>query len=466
MVMQPNILWICTDQQRWDTIHALGNRHIRTPNIDRLVAEGTAFEAAFCQSPICTPSRASFLTGLYPSTVHGTTNGNVVWGEGAPLITKMLADSGYDCGLVGKFHLAGGWGRVEPRPKDDGYRVFEWSHAPRNDWPEGHAWKDWVEAKGYDLGALCRDMTAMPPELHREYWCTERAIDFIEGDHGGKPWLMTINYYYPHPPFTPPQEYLNRYNADDMPGPLFRDSDLAAQRRLAGIDFQNEVRRPEDFNARQVQAAYYGMIEFLDDLIGMLLASLQRSGQRDNTLIIFMSDHGESLGDHGLLEKGCRFYEGLVRVPLIFVWPGQVQAGVVSRALVELTDIVPTLLDVCGIAYPYKMMGRSLWPILTGQADPQQHRNFVRCEYYRTLKDEARGFEGTYATMIRDSRYKLVVYHGHNLGELFDLETDPGEFINLWDDPAYADVRFRLLLQNFDALAFAVDYGPEQLFYS
>ncbi len=298
--MRPNILWICTDQQRWDTIAALGNDHIRTPNIDRLVQEGTAFDHAFCQSPICTPSRASFLTGRYPSTVHGTCNGNTVWGEGAPLISKLLADAGYDCGLVGKFHLAGGFRRLEPRPQDDGYRVFEWSHAPRDDWPVGHAWRDWVEAQGQELGALCADMTQFPPKLHRETWCTTRAIDFIESERpGDQPWLMSINYYYPHPPFTPPQMYLERYDAADMPGPLFRESDLAAQQALAAVDFQTDVRRPEEFDAHAVQAAYYAMVEQLDDQLGRLLEALERSGQRENTLILFMSDHGEMMGDHG-----------------------------------------------------------------------------------------------------------------------------------------------------------------------
>ena len=463
--MRPNILWICTDQQRWDTIAALGNDHIRTPNMDKLVHEGVAFDATFCQSPICTPSRASFLTGLYPSTVHGTTNGNVEWGEGAPLITKMLADAGYDCGLVGKFHLAGGFKRLEPRPKDDGYRVFEWSHAPRDDWPEGHAYKDWLAAKGHDLGELRKDPTNMPPELHRAAWCTDRAIAFMEEDRPeDQPWLLTINYYSPHPPFDPPKEYLDRYNPDDMPDPLFRESDLEAQEYLEDVDFQSKVRRPDEFDAKAVKAAYYGMIEQLDDLLAELLESLERSGQRDNTLILFMSDHGETLGDHGLLYKGCRFYEGLVRVPMIWSWPGQIEQGVVSNALTELTDIVPTLLDVCEIEYPYKMMGRSLWPILTGKADPQEHREFVRCEYYRTLL--ADGFEGSYATMIRDERFKLIVYHGHDIGELFDLAIDPGEYNNLWDDPDYANVRFQLMLKNFDALAFAVDYGPEQKFFS
>ena len=155
--MRPNILWICTDQQRYDTIGALGNEHIRTPNIDRLVSEGTAFTHAFCQSPICTPSRASFLTGMYPSSVHGCTNGNAYWAGAAPLVTKLLADAAsYDCGLAGKLHLAGAHGRIEPRG-DDGYRVFHWSHDSRDQWPEGHAYADWVRGQGRTLAELRED---------------------------------------------------------------------------------------------------------------------------------------------------------------------------------------------------------------------------------------------------------------------------------------------------------------------
>ena len=179
-----------------------------------------------------------------------------------------------------------------------------------------------------------------------------------------------------------------------------------------------------------------------------------------------MSDHGETLGDHGLLMKGCRFYEGLVRVPMIWTWPGQIQTGLRSSALTELTDIVPTLLELCDLDAPDGMQGRSLWPILHGAADAQQHRDFVRCEYYRALLDNGRGFEGTYATMYRDRRYKLVRYHGHDLGELFDLQDDPDEFVNLWDEPESAQLRMRLLQESFDALAFAVDTGPPQRFFS
>jgi arylsulfatase len=302
----------------------------------------------------------------------------------------------------------------------------------------------------------------IPPELHQTTWCTDRAIDFIEAQQG-RPWLMSVNTFDPHPPFDPPQPYMDRFDPDALPGPLFRDSDLAAQAKLAGIDFQSKPRRPEEFDARRVQAAYYAMIELIDDNLGRLFDALERTGQRENTVIIFMSDHGETLGDHGLLQKGCRFYEGLVRVPLIFSWPGHFPQGLVSDALVELTDVAPTLLDLAGVAAPDRMQGRSLLPILSGQVDPHNHREFVRSEFYHTLNPTAQPeMNGSYATMLRDRRYKLVVYHGHDTGELFDLSADPGEFDNLWDDPACTEIKLKLMQQSFDALAFAVDIGPEQ----
>lgn len=464
----PNILWICTDQQRWDTIGALGNPHVRTPHLDRLCAEGTAFTRAFCQSPICTPSRSSFLTGLYPSTVHGCRNGNEIWMEGADLITKILRDGAdYDCGLAGKLHLAGATGRMEPRPRDDGYRVFHWSHSPRDDWGEQHAYRRWVEARGQDLARLIAAPEPIPAEFHQTTFCTDKAIEFMQEERGG-PWLMSVNIFDPHAPFDPPADYRAHYDAHSLPGPYFRESDLEAQARLRDIDFQTDAQRPAQCQAHELQAAYYAMIELIDDNVGRMLQALEDTGQRRNTLIIFTSDHGEMLGDHGLVLKGCRFYEGLVRVPLILSWPGHIQAGAVSRALVELVDLAPTLLDFAGLDIPARMQGRSLVPILTGQADLHVHRDFVRAEYYCALNPAPPGREawaGTYATMIRTDRHKLVSYHGHAWGELFDLERDPHEFDNLWADPAQSDVRFRLLQMNFDALARAVDPGSPQLYY-
>ena len=456
---RPNILWICTDQQRYDTIAALGNAHVQTPHIDRLAESGTAFTHAFCQSPICTPSRASFLTGMYPSSVHGCTNGNDHWAGAAPLVTRLLADAGYDCGLAGKLHLSGAHGRIEKRP-DDGYRIFHWSHDPRDIWPEGHAYAEWIRRQGRDLSELNKHPEAVPPELHQTTWCADRAIDFLLEERDG-PWLMSVNPFDPHGPFDPPQVALDRFDVDAMPGPLFRPGDLEAHEKLGPVD--GLARWGNAANARQIQAAYYAMIALVDDNVGRLLDALEESGQRDDTLVIFTSDHGEMLGDHGLVGKGCRFYEPLVRVPLILSWPGHLRQSDTNDALIELIDLAPTLLELAGVAIPERMQGRSLLPALESS---EPHRDFVRCEYYRALNPDAEGREaltGTYATMIRDRRYKLAVYHDRDRGELFDLENDPDEFENLWDRSDCSDVRFSLMKKNFDALALAVDIGPKQV---
>ena len=450
---RPNILWICTDQQRYDTIHALGNRHIRTPNLDRLVASGVAFTHAHCQTPICTPSRASFLTGMYPSTVHGCINGNDHWDDAAPLVTRTLADVGYDCGLAGKLHLSAAQGRIEKRP-NDGYRVFHWSHHPTPDWPEGHAYDEWLKRQGHDYRAIHKQHGYMPAPLHQTTWCARMAADFIREARTG-PWLFSLNCFDPHPPFDPPQEYVDRYDVESLPGPLFRASDLEAQRRLGAVNFQSKSKSPGEFNAKLDQAKYWAQIELIDENVGRLLDLLEETGQRENTIVIFASDHGESLGDHGLRRKGCRFYEGLVRVPLVISWPGRFRQGLRSDALVELADLVPTLLELNGLPVPQRVRGRSLRPILEGRSDPHHHRDFVRSEYFCTLQGPP-----SRATMIRTRRHKLVSYHGHGLGELFDLEADPGEFDNLWDDPGSADVRSRLIRESFNASMIAADPGP------
>jgi len=454
---RPNILWICTDQQRWDTIHSLGNPYIRTPNLDRLVANGVTFQNAFCQSPICTPSRASFMTGRYSSTVHNTMNGNAMWDGAAPLVTKTLADAGYDCGLAGKFHLSGAQGRIEPR-FEDGYRVFDWSHHPKDDWPQGHAYADWLATQGVDYTSTFKKLGYIPPEYHQTKWCADRAIDFLKQDRGDTPWLFSFNCFDPHPPFDPPAEYLKNYPADEMPGPLFRESDLEAQAKLSGLFYNTKVRRPEEFNGKDIQARYWAMIEQIDDHVGRMLQALEESGQAENTLVIFTSDHGESCGDHGLVAKGCRFYENLVHVPLIVSMPGRFDDGRKLDTLVELTDLAPTLLEVAGQPVPRTMQGRSLMPLLEGQTE--KHREFVRSEFYRASGGEVQ----SWGTMVRTERYKQVLYHGHNgLGELFDLETDPNEFNNLWDDPRLTKERHDLMVMNFDSLALATDVGAPRV---
>ena len=302
----------------------------------------------------------------------------------------------------------------------------------------------------------------MPAELHQTTWASERAIEFIGQTHE-KPWLLNVNIYDPHEPFIPPRSYAEQFDPAAMPGPHFRASDLAAQALLAECDFQNEVRTPEDHDAKGAQARYYAMIAQIDDQFARILAALEATGQRDNTVIIFTSDHGEALGDHGLMWKGCRFYEGLVRVPLIFSWPGRFGGDVQCDELVELLDLSATLLDLTGVPQPDYQQGKSLLPILRGEANGE-HRPFVRSEYFDALDPHFTGGSGTFATMHRTRQHKLSVYHGKGIGELFDLEADPWEHENLWNDPAHAELKHRLLAESFDAhVLLTTDVGSERI---
>ncbi|MEO2006721.1 MAG: sulfatase/phosphatase domain-containing protein, partial [Candidatus Poribacteria bacterium] len=205
-------------------------------------------------------------------------------------------------------------------------------------------------------------------------------------------------------------------------------------------------------------AAYYAMIEHVDNELGRIVDVLDESGQLDNTIILFHSDHGELLGDHGLIFKGSRFFEGAVHVPLIFACPQRFQTELHSDALVELVDLAPTLLDAAGVERYEGMQGRSLWPLLTGESPADTHRDDVYCEYYNAMpthKDPA-----AHATMVRTRTHKLVAMHGTEPGELYDLVADPGETRNLWDDLSQVGVKADLLARLCDRMAWTVDPLP------
>lgn len=419
------------------------------------------------------------MTGLYPSRLHNTRNGNGTFPNDAPpLISRLIADAGYDCGLIGKFHLLSSGKRSEPR-LDDGFSTWHFSHAPRDDWPRGeHDYADWVREQGGDLNALRDSEDSVPAELHQTTWAAQRAIEFID-NHSPEasdspteapPWMLNINLYDPHPPFIPPKAYADKFDPAKMPGPHFEEGDIATQAALAEADYQDEVRSPAEHKAHEAQARYYAMIALIDDQLARLFEALDASGQRENTIIIFTSDHGEALGDHGLMYKGCRFYEGLVRVPLIFQaaphWG--LKAGLKSDALVELLDLSATLLELAGVDIPTSHQGQSLLPILRGDTSADHLRDFVRCEYFDALASEFTGGNGAFATMHRTRTHKLTIYHSleGQVGELYDLQSDPWEHRNLWDDPdpQIQALKNSLILDSFNAhVNLTTDVGSERI---
>ena len=473
----PNILWICSDQQRFDTLGCYGNPFVQTPNLDNLAQQGVLFEYAYSQSPVCTPSRASFLTGRYPRTTRCRQNGQAIPPDEV-LVTKLLQDAGYINGLAGKLHLAPCNPRVckgTEQRIDDGYDQFFWSHDPADAWPT-HDYIQWLTDKG-----LRRDSTpfadseyvrVIPSEEHSQTtWSIERAMSFISSAERFKqPWLFSVNMFDPHHAFDPPLAALERYRKilDDIPLPNYVEGELENKPIWQQIDnggaYGGKSGYPyqemSESDHRWVTAAYWAMIDVIDTQIGRLLDFLEETGQRENTIVIFTSDHGEMLGDHGIYLKGPYFYEPAIRVPLIISGPGMSNNGARSDALVELVDLAPTLLEASNLERYPGMQGQSLLPMLTGEKSLDSHRDDIYCEYYNAMgwhREPAAN-----ATMVRSERYKLVVAHGTDGGELYDLEADPQETHNLWNHADYTGVKLEMQERLIHRMAWTVDPLPER----
>ncbi|MGI6029937.1 MAG: sulfatase [Eubacteriales bacterium] len=473
---QPNILWICTDQQRKDSLSCYGNPFTNTTHIDSLAQSGVLFENCTCQAPVCTPSRASYLTGRYPHTTTCRQNGQKIPGR-ETLITKLFHDAGYVCGLAGKFHLAPGHPthtyRTEERI-DDGFDVFDWCHEPCYKWATS-SYHRWLHEKGVEYkvtpSSLCSYVDeGMPAQYHYTTWCVEKAISFIDTcEDLHRPWHFTINTFDPHAPFDPPKDYWDHFismmDQFDLPDYVEGELDNKPVFQLEEHNFTtNSSKSNRGYNVhdmtqqdhRYIKAAYYAMVKLIDDQIGRLLDHLKKRNLLDNTLILFMSDHGEMLGDHGIYLKGPFFYECLSSVPLILSWPGHIAQNVRRSALIELTDLAPTLLDLLGLDYPQGLQGTSFTKLLQKDAE-DFHRENVFCEFYNAL---AYNDPPAYLTMLKTKRYKLVVTHGFEVGELYDLKEDPGEHYNLWDDPAHQPLKMQLMKQLMDRMAFTMDPLP------
>jgi arylsulfatase A-like enzyme len=487
---RPNILWICTDSQRFDTLGCYGNRFVRTPNVDRLADEGVLFENCFAQNPLCSPSRAGFLTGRYPVRVGLRQNGQNIPAD-AKLVTRMLADHEYICGLSGKLHLAAcnrrftlgdKWWELpreleliqgtEPRI-DDGYAEFHWDHAPGGS-SRSSAYTRWCFEQGVEIARTDREDSqevkhGMPEQYHQTTWCAQKAIDFIEAyaDYP-HPWLFSVNIFDPHAAFDPPDEYLRPYleRLDDIPLPNYVEGELEDKPPYQKSRHENcrwggyrDADMGDPHEHRITRAAYWAMCDLIDVQVGRMLEALERSGQRENTIVIFTSDHGEMLGDHGLYIKGPFVYDPAIRVPLIVSWPGRIEAGRRCAGLVELDDLAPTILDFAGLPRHPGMQAKSLWPLLSGEVEPGGFRDDVYCEYYNSNPDDP----PVYLTMVRTDTHKIVVVHGGEVGELYDLEADPAETHNLWDDPAHAQLKTDLLIRVCNRMAETADPLPERI---
>jgi arylsulfatase A-like enzyme len=313
----------------------------------------------------------------------------------------------------------------------------------------------------------------MEAENHQTTWCAQQAINFIDmAESFDEPWLYSVNFFDPHHDFDPPREYLERYldRLKDIPLPDYVEGELEDKPYYQSLDHQKALNGAEPLaypfddmlprDHRLIRAAYWAMVDLIDDQVGRILHTLEESGQAQNTIVIFMSDHGEMLGDHGIYLKGPYFYEEAIRVPLIISYPREYETGRERDALVELTDLAPTLLDAVSIEEEPGMQGLSFLPLLTGESSEDHHRDSVYSEYYNAMPTHSQEDVLPFGTMIRTENYKLVRMHGLDTGELYDLESDPSEANNRWGDDDSQSIQLELLGRLSDRMAETVDPLP------
>lgn len=484
---RPNVVLVVTDQQRYDTIRWLGNGLIRTPNLDRLCAEGMAFERAYCTNPLCSPSRASLLTGLLPSQ-HGCWNVGVPLSPAVPTLPTLLAAQGYRTAAVGKLHLEP---CLAPGSPEAPPRIYDWEHFRRWHGPyhgfadchlaightrEPHAagmhYGLWLREQGVDVSAhfggppshvpapagADEGAWSLPAEFHNSRWAVDTALDALERlADGGRPFLLWLGLQDPHMPFVAPQPWFDGYRDAPLPLPVVDPADLASKPALYQAAYEGRLpalglgdafgipgvaemdhRTITPALARARIAAYYAMIGLLDHHLGRLLDALDSLGQTERTLLVFTSDHGELLGHHGLWGKGPFHTEDILRVPLVARWPGVIPAGRRSGALQSLADLVPTLLRAAGAETPPGLAGCDQWPVWSGRVDAARRAALV----------ENRVSDRLYLKTLVTERHKLTIHlrgdggRSAGDGEFYDLVADPGERVNRWtrgpDDEAGA----------------------------
>ncbi len=473
---RPNILLIMTDQQRWDSLGCYGADWVETPNLDRLAAEGVRFDQCVVNNPICTPSRASIWTGKEVPG-HGVYRLYDTLPPDEVMFSQRLRDVGYHTALFGKLHTSGRLYEATNRHPGDGFDEYEWCleasvhlESPLNGYARWLADKD--PAFLDRLRREGRGVLHHPRNVHFTHWAAERTIDFIdrmagpgeagEGARGtaaavaAQPFFCCMSLFDPHNPYEDyPLEIAERVNRDQIP-PRQIDS---RRDRPAGLErervhsYLGTVEALSDEQIESMRLGYYASIALIDMEVGRVLQALERTELAENTLVLFVSDHGDMIGDHDMLVKGACFYDACVRVPFIARWPARFAGGSDVDALVQPHDIAATVLSAAGIPDEERRRAmptsRDLLPLASG--DAAAVRETAVCAYRNSgIADTGRPWDPPInATMIRDERYKLTLFHdeppGSEVqGELYDMVEDPGEMDDLFARPEGTLARARL----------------------
>jgi N-acetylglucosamine-6-sulfatase len=432
---RPNVLFILTDDQRWDAIGLGGSKHLRTPHIDRLGKEGVHFRNTFCTTSLCSPSRASILSGLYAHT-HGVTNNFTEYPTGFKSFPMVLQAAGYDTAYIGKWHM--GEDNDSPRPG------FDWFVTHRG------------QGKYYDTEF---NLNGQRREVVKGYYThavTDLAADWLKRPRGDKPWLLMIGHKAPHSFYIPEPEYERVFDSVRVPYPetafMLDDKPAWIRERLPtwhGIhgplfDWRRKFPddRPEavrDFE--NMTHAYWGTIRSVDDSVGRLHELLRSRGELDNTVIVFMGDNGLLNGEHGMVDKRT-MHEASIRIPLVVRYPGLTppdQAKVVEPQVLTI-DMAPSLLELCA-APPLKDIHGKSWVKLVKQGDDAWRKAWFYHYNYEKQFPYTPNVRG-----IRTESWKYIHYpHGdgkpdRHRAELYNIEFDPEERHNLIDRAKYAPV--------------------------
>ena len=453
---RPHIIFIITDQQRFDTIRELGTGHVDTPHLDRLVREGVSFNNCHVTAASCAPSRASLFTGYYPHTTGILKNADA-WRHSW---IEDLSASGYRCINVGKMHTypyhtpLGFEERYVVENKDryleERYYFDEWDKALRARGLIKQQRELYRQLPDYTerLGAFEWNL---PEDMHPDNFVGDMASWWIRTKpKNEQPLFLEVGFPGPHPPYDPTPELAADYMERDLPLLPVTQAELdnqpaafqAMREHNAEVDHDSVVHlldpTPEQ---RHRQRAYYlANVTMIDQKVGEILEALREKDYLDNAVVVFTSDHGDCLTDHGHSQKWT-MYDAITRVPMIVWSPGRFQGNRTIDGLCQQMDIGPALLELAGVETPATMEAESVLPALQG--DEWQEREYVYAEHGRDGILQ----ETEFMTMVRSRDWKLVHFVDHPDGQLFDLVNDPDEVCNLWDDPQHADRKTQLLAE-------------------